>query len=192
MAHVVHWRWKNERAFRSIPVIDRGIYCAELEARITERQRLNQRGRKEGGESRVQLLRENGERIADTEFIARYTRVIAVRVPVAQAAAKLVASSAERHLPAVPPAQQQKAPPLMERRAPPPPVPRTHWLACPLCGETMVDAAYTSCCHTTFCTECIAQQLGEDRQCPVCACPVECPADWLMPNLSVRDAIARK
>lgn len=178
MSAMVHWRWKNERQFRRLFIDGHGIYCDALKARITELQRLDQKGRKEGGESRVQICSEDGGAVYDDrQFIARNTRVIALRVPVALTVNVHIPATREFELVAPPtPAPPATAP------AAPLPIRRTHWLACPLCGGSMRDAVFASCCRTSFCNECILQELGEHQCCPVCSHWVE----GLHPNHKIR------
>ncbi|KOS16422.1 dwnn-domain-containing protein [Malassezia pachydermatis] len=48
-------------------------------------------------------------------------------------------------------------------------VPSDPSLACPLCSKLLREAVKTSCCHTTFCEECIQTHLFEhDFVCPEC------------------------
>ena len=48
-------------------------------------------------------------------------------------------------------------------------VPSDPALACPLCSKLVRDAVKTSCCHTSFCEECVQTHLFEhDFVCPEC------------------------
>lgn len=48
-------------------------------------------------------------------------------------------------------------------------VPSDPSLACPLCSKLVRDAVKTSCCHTSFCEECVQTHLFEhDFVCPEC------------------------
>ncbi len=74
---------------------------------------------------------------------------------------------------------------------PPQEKPLSSGLVCPLCKKLFKDAVLITCCGTSYCNECITNELFDSgsRKCPNCGAAVEKYESAIIENSAMRRAV---